>query len=41
MTTGDFANDKALLGLHPNAERASKFLSIWFKEWGVKIKETK
>jgi hypothetical protein len=47
-TTGDFADDKALLALHSNPETVSNFiqnhlniLSIWYKDWGIKIYETK
>jgi len=47
-TTGDFADDKALLALHTNSTTASNFiqnhlnlLSIWYKKWGIKVNETK
>ncbi|KAL4156051.1 hypothetical protein QTP88_000092 [Uroleucon formosanum] len=46
--TGDFADDKALLALHTNPETASNLiqnhlnlLSIWYKDWGIKVNETK
>jgi hypothetical protein len=47
-TTGYFADDKALLAFHSNPETASNFiqnhlniLSIWYKDWGIKVNETK
>jgi hypothetical protein len=47
-TTGDFADDKALLALHSNPETATdliqnhlNLLSTWYKEWGIKVNETK
>lgn len=46
--TGDFADDKALLAHHSDPEMASHFiqqhlnlLSIWYKEWGIKVNELK
>jgi len=47
-TTGDFADDKALLAIHSDPEIASNLvqnhlnlLSTWYKDWGIKINETK
>lgn len=47
-TTGDFADDKALLALHNDPATASNLiqnhldlLATWYKEWGLKINETK
>ncbi|VVC34843.1 Endonuclease/exonuclease/phosphatase,Reverse transcriptase domain [Cinara cedri] len=47
-TIGDFADDKALLAIHSDPEIASNLvqnhlnlLSTWYKDWGIKINETK
>lgn len=46
--TGDFADDKALLAIHSDPEIASNLvqnhinlLSTWYKDWGIKINESK
>ncbi|VVC34981.1 Reverse transcriptase domain [Cinara cedri] len=47
-TIGDFADDKALLAIHSDPEIASNLvqnhlnlLSTWYKDWRIKINETK